>query len=446
MIMNRDMREILIVVLTMLLPNLIKLVMILVRTLISKLKKPQEKPMRAILKIYRYEHHGFTGNPIYNRLCFFLSQQFKVIRPLNTFIDRDQSRYIDDLNECRPVYEMDLEQSVQIQHQGIAYMISKSYEKESGENKQGRDCYTISCEQAEHLDPLIQEIDRIYRGYFQQRGKVVYQWYTYDEKDHSWDGSAIRTIKTMRNTFLSETNRELVFGNIRKFLNERGRYEQFGIPYKIGYIFYGVPGCGKSSTIYAIAQEFQRNIYQVDLTLGLDELLTAIKSIPSGQIVIFEELDTHSVVHNRKKSKKKGKKPTEKQLAFPLEYSDSGMDCYYQRGLDSLLAILDGYNYFDDTIIIMTTNHIDKIDSAVIRPGRIDHRVEYTYVDRDQLTDIFRVFYPSYQLECPQTLPEMTTSHAINNVILSHLDDPLTATRILFGERSAFLERDVLSF
>ena len=141
-------------------------------------------------------------------------------------------------------------------------------------------------------------------------------------------------------------------------------------------------------------------------------------------------------MHNRKKSKKKGKK----QLALPLEYSDSATDCYYQRGLDSLLAILDGYNYFDDTIIIMTTNHIDKIDSAVIRPGRIDHRVEYTYVDRDQLTDIFRVFYPSYQLECPQTLPEMTTSHAINNVILSHLDDPQTATRILFGER------DVLSF
>ena len=63
------------------------------------------------------------------------------------------------------------------------------------------------------------------------------------------------------------------------------------------------------------------------------------------------------------------------------------------KTIDSLLEIFDGYNYLPGAIVIITTNHIDAIDPAIIRPGRMDHKFFFDYALPETVNDILNFFY-----------------------------------------------------
>lgn len=138
-----------------------------------------------------------------------------------------------------------------------------------------------------------------------------------------------------------------------------------------------------------------------------------INLIESGNIVIFEDIDTQSVV-----SKRKDEDEDEKCNKFKLSIT-----------MDVLLNVLDGYNYLHDTIIIMTTNHIEKIDPAVIRPGRIDQKIKFDNADTDQINNIFNYFYKK-PLKLSNTINK-STSEIINSIVLPNINDYDKAKKLI---------------
>jgi len=173
--------------------------------------------------------------------------------------------------------------------------------------------------------------------------------------------------------------------DIKAFLSLEDWYVERGIPYRRGYLLYGPPGNGKTSTIKAIAGSLGYDICVFSLSQKMtdDSLCELLNSAPQKSIILMEDID--SAFKSREDSQATSR---ETNLAFE-GCSQSSLTF---RGL---LNALDGVASSEDgQILFMTTNYPDKLDPALIRPGRVDYKVFIDYPDDSQLEKMFQRFYP----------------------------------------------------
>ena len=133
-------------------------------------------------------------------------------------------------------------------------------------------------------------------------------------------------------------------------------YTNHRIPYNRSYLFYGVPGAGKTSVLTAIAGKYCRNLcimQPTDPRFTDDALAEAIKEAPSRSIIVLEDVDA---LFDKNREAKNAK----------MTISFSG-----------LLNALDGIGNPDGQIFVVTTNFRDNLDPALIRNGRVDMHLEF---------------------------------------------------------------------
>ena len=241
---------------------------------------------------------------------------------------------------------------------------------------------------------------------------VNYKYYRYDNTTKKFLSNDINVNKSFDNIFLDDDIKTKIIHNIEYFLNNKPKYDELGTQRKLGYLFYGKPGNGKTSMAIAMAKTYNKNIYKIDLSVNKDSFLNQITCIPQGSIVLFEDIDTFDITHDRAIKKES------------VEDSDnSKKDRSTDLTLGDVLEILDGYYYLSECIVIMTTNHIEKLDSALIRPGRIDHKIELRNVSKEQIGQIIKYFYKrKIDLSTVSDL-DISISELINTIIMSHMDD-----------------------
>ena len=265
-----------------------------------------------------------------------------------------------------------------------------------------------------------QEMDSFYNFLLEYEEKILckdaskyYQYYDYNVKKQSFKENKINVKKSFNNLFLDMNVKNKLIHDISYFLDNKEKYNELGIPRKIGYLFYGKPGNGKTSIAIALANEYKKNIYKINLNLNKNEFINQIKLIPEGAIVLFEDVDTFNITHERSNNVDNEKKKDVVMIEEKLTLGD-------------ILEVLDGYYYLSECIIIMTTNHIEKLDSAFIRPGRVDHKLELHNVNKEQITQIINYFYgKTIKKQTLDKIPNLniSVSELINTIILSHLDD-----------------------
>ncbi|MED6205740.1 hypothetical protein PIB30_020527 [Stylosanthes scabra] len=163
----------------------------------------------------------------------------------------------------------------------------------------------------------------------------------------------------------SELKKEII-DDLDKFLNGREFYEKTGRAWKRGYLLYGPPGTGKSSLVAAMANYLNYDIYDLDLT-GVDDnldLKNLILRMNNRSILVVEDIDCSIELQNREE--------------------DMEPDNYYQENkvtLSGLLNAIDGLWSCcgEERIIVFTTNHKEKLDPALLRPGRMDMHIHLSY-------------------------------------------------------------------
>jgi len=193
--------------------------------------------------------------------------------------------------------------------------------------------------------------------------------------NNSWVSTPINVIKNKTNVFLSDEN-TIIFDSITKFNQSKELYDKLSMPYKKAILLHGIPGSGKSSIVYAIAYEYKMNIYKVSLSGATnDSLMKQLQGIPPKNIVLFEDIDTVSSMHDREKDDK-----------------DKKSDLKLTVNLETMLNILDGYTYLHECLIFCTTNHIDKLDPALIRCGRINEKYEFKLASNKQKKEMLEYF------------------------------------------------------
>jgi len=167
-------------------------------------------------------------------------------------------------------------------------------------------------------------------------------------------------------------------------------FEEFELPKKLGIMLYGEPGTGKSTTIQVIASFLKKNIYYVNIsgikTCGeLKNIFDYVVTNCNGSgIIVFEDIDAQTPIVHRRVVSQSEIDNSETNVTSFVDGVDEKLNLAY------FLNLLDGSLCAKDTMFIMTTNHIEKLDPAIYRHGRIDCRIELKPCDHYQIQKIYK--------------------------------------------------------
>ncbi|KPJ13551.1 Mitochondrial chaperone BCS1 [Papilio machaon] len=171
---------------------------------------------------------------------------------------------------------------------------------------------------------------------------------------------------------------EKILTDCLDFIDNPQWYTERGIPYRRGYLLYGPPGCGKSSFIMALAGELEYNICVLNLSeRGLtDDRLNHLLSVaPQQSIILLEDIDAAFVSREDTPSQK------------------AAYEGLNRVTFSGLLNCLDGVASTEARIVFMTTNYLERLDPALVRPGRVDLKEYVGYCDQEQVELMFLRFY-----------------------------------------------------
>jgi chaperone BCS1 len=262
-----------------------------------------------------------------------------------------------------------------------------------------------------------QFVDDVVRSHNKRR--LVRSWlYTYND---GWDCSENYTARLLESVVLQPGDKESLVEDVARFRKSRQRYSRLGVPYHRGYLLYGLPGTGKTSLVSAVAAHFALSVYYVNLTEFNDRsLMAAVRQIPRDSVLLFEDIDCMRSGQKRETAagadKQDGK--TEK------EGINNGVT------LSGLLNVLDGFFAPTGVLFMMTTNHVEALDPALLRPGRIDYKLYLGTASDAQKVDLYLRFFPEgSELEAREfveTCGMCETMAEFQGLLLSHATDGAT--------------------
>ncbi|KAI9030756.1 P-loop containing nucleoside triphosphate hydrolase protein [Phycomyces nitens] len=252
------------------------------------------------------------------------------------------------------------------------------------------------------LGSFIAQVAKDYLAHLESLKKLARTRYDYSANGKWVRICSLHEVQGLSTVALCPRNEKLVRKDISSFANNKAFYQRIGFPYRRGYLLYGQPGTGKTSLVFAVASELKRDMYFINLGYVQSDadLHQAFASVPANSVVVFEDIDTMSTVLHRRQDR----------IQMQTTDDDSKEPNF---NLSSFLSVLDGHTLEQGIIFIMTTNHMDVLDPAIIRAGRMDIHLELSYATHHQMRKIYRMVMEdddTSQLDdiCPDltTIPE----------------------------------------
>ena len=260
--------------------------------------------------------------------------------------------------------------------------------------------------------------DKLYYFNDISTGKINKNEYNKMPPTISFSMKPFTTNRSFKNVIGPEAR--MIQKRVEFFMNNKKWYSDNGIPYTLGLMLYGLPGCGKTSLIKAVSGVSHRHIINIKLhkfvtksqmeNLFFNETINIVSNgrnesvlIPIDQrIYLFEDLDSDDTDILLDRSEMTGYtkddifNPIEDKYAYQQKKEEKEKEEVFSNEkltLSCLLNLLDGVLEAPGRIVIMTTNYIEKLDSALIRPGRIDLICEFKKCNNDSIIEFIEMFY-----------------------------------------------------
>lgn len=187
-----------------------------------------------------------------------------------------------------------------------------------------------------------------------------------------WKSHAWIEIENYKPPIFSKDVQESVIKPLDEFLHDRNWYTDRGLAYKLTYLLEGPPGTGKTSLARDMALMNNLKLCVMNIsTMTNATFADAMGSIAPGSLLLIDDFDDVKTIHKR----------TEQ------------VDTVAGIALSVFLNALDGAVRLDNVVIVLTTNHLDKLDPAIYRPGRVDHVVHVDKMDTDAVKKYIQRMY-----------------------------------------------------
>lgn len=313
-------------------------------------------------------------------------------------------------DDQEPAFKMLLHRSNQVQlfrHQGRFFIVKKdgadNLYKPSDVSSMTFFCFGWS---PKPITSLLADIDKCQKTVQEERWTTIR---THEDHGYgNWSRPQTKLARPITSVDLDQGQRDMIVNDLAEYLDPATKqwYHRLGIPYRRGYMFYGPPGTGKSSLAMALAGHFKLDIHVLSLldkNMNDHSLNRLMKSMGGKPLVLLEDIDSAGIGRD-----------------FDDEDSDDESEDGWRHKqkksnvtLSGLLNAIDGVGAPEGHVLIMSTNHIEKMEEALVRAGRVDIKVKLDWCSHSQTRDIFlRMYSQTYKRRAASTEGQHTFSQA----------------------------------
>ncbi|XP_020583676.1 LOW QUALITY PROTEIN: protein HYPER-SENSITIVITY-RELATED 4-like [Phalaenopsis equestris] len=329
------------------------------------------------ITIFVYEIHGMLPNEMYKAAETYLGTKISPnTRSLQVAMQEDSSNLAVTMNPGEII--VDLFHGIEFSWKLISQEKEKSvfdYTNCTIETK----FFVLSFHKKNRekaLNVYLPHILQQFKSIRQEEKPIKIYTGNYDYWNHgfgspAWNGVKLSHPATFETLAMDAELKRFMKEDLERFVRRKDYYRRVGKAWKRGYLLYGPPGTGKSSLIAAIANFLRFDIYDLELTeLRSNSALKSLLLATSNRsIIVIEDIDCTIDLYKRKEN-------------VNAAESLGRNGCHDDKvTLSGLLNFVDGLwsTCGDERIIIFTTNHKERLDSALLRPGRMDMHVHMSY-------------------------------------------------------------------